>query len=246
MGVTLPISLPITMSSEGASTSRGVTLPVTLPLTFPIGSANIGYLVKLPVTLPMSFTPLQYTRLVIKVPTSITVEFANIHNSMKIPLKEQASPLGIKVPLKEYAMDFNGLIIEENVVAKMHKDITILEDIRSRIMFDVELVNRNLVRISWYGEEVPSIQVCHKMEVDTDWTVVGTYEWNEYPVEFSIDNNERQIKLFGGNSTGESGICTIGETMYIHIIPEVGVLVNEKIYNLGVDFKQTFRTDVNY
>ena len=143
MGVTLPISLPITMSSEGASISRGVTLPVTLPLTFPIGSANVGYLVQLPVTLPMSFTPMQYTRLVIKVPTSITVEFANIQNSMKIPLKEQASPLGIKVPLKEYAMDFNGLIIEENVVAKMHKDITILEDIRSRIMFDVELVNRN-------------------------------------------------------------------------------------------------------
>lgn len=246
MGVTLPISLPIAMSSEGASTSRGVTLPVTLPLTFPIGSANVGYLVQLPVTLPMSFTPMQYTRLVIKVPTSITVEFANIQNSMKIPLKEQASPLGIKVPLKEYAMDFNGLIIEENVVAKMHKDITILEDIRSRIMFDVELVNRNLVRISWYGEEVPSIQVCHKMEVDEEWTNVGTYGWKDFPVEFTIDNNERQIKLFGGNSTGESGICTIGETMYIQIIPEVGVLVNEKIYNVGVDFKQTFRTDVNY
>ena len=34
--------------------------------------------------------------------------------------------------------------------------------------------------------------------------------------------------------------------MYIQIIPEVGVLVNEKIYNVGVDFKQTFRADVNY
>lgn len=244
MGVTLPIELPITLA--GGVSSRGVTLPITLPLTFPLGRENEGYLVKLPVTLPMSFTPMEHVRWVIKVPESVIVEFANIHNELKIPLKEEARPLGIKVPLKEFTMDFKGLIIEENVVATMHKDITILEDIRSRIMFDVELVNRNLVRISWYGEEVPTIEVCHKMEVDEEWTTVGTYGWKDYPVEFTIDNNERQIKLFGGNSTGESGICTIGETMYIHIIPEVGVLVNEKIYNVGIDFKRTFRTNVNY
>lgn len=244
MGVTLPIELPITLA--GGVSSKGVTLPITLPLTFPLGRENEGYLVKLPVTLPMSFTPMEHVRWVIKVPESVTVEFANIHNELKIPLKEEARPLGIKVPLKEFTMDFKGLIIEENVVATMHKDITILEDIRSRIMFDVELVNRNLVRISWYGEEVPNIIVCHKMEVDEEWTTVGTYGWKDYPVEFTIDNNERQIKLFGGNSTGESGICTIGETMYIHIIPEVGVLVNEKIYNVGIDFKRTFRTNVNY
>lgn len=244
MGVTLPIELPITLA--GGVSSKGVTLPITLPLTFPLGRENEGYLVKLPVTLPMSFTPMEHVRWVIKVPESVTVEFANIHNELKIPLKEEARPLGIKVPLKEFTMDFKGLIIEENVVATMHKDITILEDIRSRIMFDVELVNRNLVRISWYGEEVPTIEVCHKMEVDEEWTSVGTYGWKDYPVEFTIDNNERQIKLFGGGNTGESGICTIGETMYIHIIPEVGVLVNEKIYNVGIDFKRTFRTDVNY
>ena len=244
MGVTLPIELPITLA--GGVSSKGVTLPITLPLTFPLGRENEGYLVKLPVTLPMSFTPMEHVRWVIKVPESVTVEFANIHNELKIPLKEEARPLGIKVPLKEFTMDFKGLIIEENVVATMHKDITILEDIRSRIMFDVELVNRNLVRISWYGEEVPTIEVCHKMEVDEEWTRVGTYGWKDYPVEFTIDNNERQIKLFGGGSTGESGICTIGETMYIHIIPEVGVLVNEKIYNVGIDFKRTFRTNVNY
>lgn len=244
MGVTLPIELPITLT--GGVSSKGVTLPITLPLTFPLGRENEGYLVKLPVTLPMSFTPMEHVRWVIKVPESVTVEFANIHNELKIPLKEEARPLGIKVPLKEFTMDFKGLIIEENVVATMHKDITILEDIRSRIMFDVELVNRNLVRISWYGEEVPNIIVCHKMEVDEEWTTVGTYGWKDYPVEFTIDNNERQIKLFGGNSTGESGICTIGETMYIHIIPEVGVLVNEKIYNVGIDFTRTFRTNVNY
>lgn len=244
MGVTLPIELPITLA--GGVSSKGVTLPITLPLTFPLGRENEGYLVKLPVTLPMSFTPMEHVRWVIKVPESVTVEFANIHNELKIPLKEEARPLGIKVPLKEFTMDFKGLIIEENVVATMHKDITILEDIRSRIMFDVELVNRNLVRISWYGEEVPNVEVCHKMEVDEEWTTVGTYGWKDYPVEFTIDNNERQIKLFGGGNTGESGICTIGETMYIHIIPEVGVLVNEKIYNVGIDFKRTFRTDVNY
>lgn len=244
MGVTLPVELPLTLA--GGVSSKGVTLPITLPLTFPIGSGHEDYLVKLPLALPMSFTLMEATSREFKIPISVTTEFANEHHSFKIPLREEARPLGIKIPLKEYTMDFKGLIIEENVVATMHKDITIIEDIRSRIMFDVELINRNTVSLSWYGEEVPNVQVCHKMEADEDWTDVGTYKWNECPVEFNIDNNERLIKLFGGNNTGESGVCTIGETMYIHIIPEVGVLVNEKIYNVGVNFTRTFRTNVNY
>ena len=244
MSVTLPVALPLTLA--GGVSSKGVTLPITLPLTFPTGSGHEDYLVKLPLTLPMNFTLMEATPREFKIPMSVTAEFANEHHVFKIPLREEARPLGVKIPLKEYTMDFKGLIIEENVVATMHKDITIIEDIRSRIMFDVELINRNTVQLSWYGEEVPSVEVCHKMEADEDWTVVGNFAWNQCPVEFNIDNNERLIKLFGGNSTGESGTCTIGETMYIHIIPEVGVLVNEKIYNVGVNFAQTFRTNVNY
>lgn len=242
MGVTLPLTIPFTMSGSGKS---GVTLPVTLPLTFSTG-LGIENRVKLPIKLPMTFNTSEITRIVVSVPTSIVAEFANLHQELKVPLKEKAQALGVKVPLVEYTMDFKGLIVEETIVDKMRKDITILEDIRSRIMFDVELIDRNHVAISWYGEAVPTVEVRHKMEVDEEWTVVGVYSWNTDSVEFSLDNNEHQIMLIGGNNTGESGTGVVGETMYIRIDPTIGVLINEKIYNVNIDFTKSISVDVNY
>ncbi len=244
MGVTLPLTIPFTMRDSGGG-RNGVTLPVTLPFTFST-SFGVENRVKLPITLPMTFNSSEITRVVILIPTSITTEFANLHQELKIPLKEQTQALGLKVPLIEYTMDFRGLIIEENIVDKMRKDITILEDIRSRILFDVELIDRNHVQVSWYGEAVPTVEVRHKMEVDEEWTVVGVYSWNTTSVEFSLDNNEHQIMLIGGNNTGESGTGVVGETMYIRIDPIIGVLINEKIYNVDIDFTKSISVDVNY
>lgn len=244
MGVTLPLAIPFTMNSSGAS-SRGVTLPVTLPITFNTSGA-IENRVKLPITLPMTFNSSEISRIEVKVPTTFRVEFANLHQELRVPLKEQASTCVVIVPVKEYVMDFKGLIIEENVVGIMRKDITILEDIRSRILFDVELINRNLVKVSWYGEAVPTVEVQHKMEVDDKWTSVGVFNWGTTSVEFPLDNNEHQIRLIGGDSTGESGIGVVGETMYIRIDPELGILINEKIYNVDIDFNKVYRVDINY
>ena len=243
MGVTLPLTIPFTMS--GGNGRSGVTLPVTLPITFST-SMGVENRVKLPITLPMTFDTAEITRIVVCIPTSIISEFANLYQELKVPLKEQAHALGIKVPLVEYTMDFKGLIIEETIVDKMRKDITILEDIRSRILFDVELIDRNHVKVSWYGEAVPTVEVRHKMEVDEEWTVVGVYNWNTTSVEFSLDNNEHQIMLIGGNNTGESGTGIVGETMYIRIDPTIGVLINEKIYNVDIDFTKSISVDVNY
>lgn len=245
MGVTLPLTIPFAMSSGGTG-KNGVTLPVTLPLTFSTDIGGVANRVKLPFTLPMSFNTAEITRFIVQVPISITPEFANLHNELKIPLKEQTQTLVVKVPLVEYAMDFKGLIIEETVVGHMRKDITILEDVRARVLFDVELVNRNLVRVSWYGEQVPSVEVRHKMEVDEEWTVVGTFLWNETFAEFYLDNNEHQIMLIGGNGTGESGTGIVGESMYIRIDPTIGILINEKIYNIDINFVSKYHIDVNY
>lgn len=244
MGVTLPITIPVAMDSSGAS-KRGVTLPVTLPITFNANGA-IENRVKLPITLPMTFNSSEISRIVIKVPTTFRVEFANLHQELKVPLKEQAHTSVVLVPVKEYVMDFKGIIIEENVVGAMRKDITILEDIRSRILFDVELINRNLVKVSWYGEAVPTVEVQHKMEVDDVWTSVGVFNWGANSVEFALDNNEHQIRLIGGDSTGESGIGVVGETMYIRIDPELGMLINEKIYNVDINFTSKYRVNINY
>ena len=243
MGVTLPLTIPFTMSGGGGRS--GVTLPVTLPITFST-SMSVENRVKLPITLPMTFDTAEITRIVVCIPTSIISEFANLYQELKVPLKEQAHALGIKVPLVEYTMDFKGLIIEETIVDKMRKDITILEDIRSRILFNVELIDRNHVEVSWYGEAVPTVEVRHKMEVDEEWTVVGVYSWNTTSIEFSLDNNEHQIMLIGGNNTGESGTGIVGETMYIRIDPTIGVLINEKIYNVDIDFTKSISVDVNY
>lgn len=244
MGVTLPLRIPFVMSSSGTG-KNGVTLPVTLPVTF---SAEMGEenRVALPITLPMTFNTSKITRIVICVPTTITAEFANLHQELKVPLTEQARAKGIKVPLKEFTMDFKGLIVEETIVDKMRKDITLLEDIRSRILFDVELIDRNHVKVSWYGEAVPTVEVRHKMEVDENWTSVGVYNWNDESAEFALDNNEHQIMLIGGNSTGESGTGVVGETLYIRIDPTIGVLVNEKVYNVNINFTSEHHITVNY
>lgn len=244
MGVTLPLRIPFVMSSSGTG-KNGVTLPVTLPVTF---SAEMGEenRVALPITLPMTFNTSKITRIVICVPTTITAEFANLHQELKVPLTEQARAKGIKVPLKEFTMDFKGLIVEETIVDKMRKDITLLEDIRSRILFDVELIDRNHVKVSWYGEAVPTVEVRHKMEVDETWTSVGVYNWNDESAEFALDNNEHQIMLIGGNSTGESGTGVVGETLYIRIDPTIGVLVNEKVYNVNINFTSEYHVTVNY
>ena len=244
MGVTLPLRIPFVMSSSGTG-KNGVTLPVTLPVTF---SAEMGEenRVALPITLPMTFNTSKITRIVICVPTTITAEFANLHQELKVPLTEKARAKGIKVPLKEFTMDFKGLIVEETIVDKMRKDITLLEDIRSRILFDVELIDRNHVKVSWYGEAVPTVEVRHKMEVDENWTSVGVYNWNDESAEFALDNNEHQIMLIGGNSTGESGTGVVGETLYIRIDPTIGVLVNEKVYNVNINFTSEYHVTVNY
>ena len=244
MGVTLPLTIPFTMSDSGTS-KKGVTLPVTLPITFSADYA-VENRVKLPITLPMTFDTAEITRIVVCIPTSIVTEFANLHQVLKVPLTEEAHAKGIKVPLTEFAMDFKGLIVEETIVDKMRKDITLLEDIRSRILFDVELIDRNHVKVSWYGEAVPTIEVRHKMEVDENWTSVGVYNWDDESAEFSLDNNEHQIMLIGGNSTGESGTGIVGETLYIRIDPTIGVLVNEKIYNVNINFTEEYHVDVNY
>ena len=156
MGITLPLTIPFTMSDNGAS--KGVMLPVTLPITFS-GSYVKPTRVKIPFSLPMSFDTSEITRVVLYIPTTLEIEFANLHQEVKVPLKEVADTKVVKVTLKEYTMDFKVLIIDETIVASMRKDITILEDIRSRILFDVELINRNYVKVTWYGETVPTVEV---------------------------------------------------------------------------------------
>lgn len=244
MGVNLPITLPFTMSDTGVS-KKGATLPITLPFAF-TGEIIAPTKVKIPITLPMSFNTSERTKFTVYVPTTFEVQFANLRQELKIPLKETVDTKVVKVPLKEFAMDFKGVIIEENVVAKMRKDITVLEDIRSRILFDAEMVNRNLLKVSWYGEEVPSVEVKHKMEVDEVWTSVGVFAWAETSTTFPLDNNEHHIMLIGGNNTGESGICVVGEANYIRVDPTVGVLINEKIYNVNINFISEIRVEINY
>ena len=42
--------------------------------------------------------------------------------------------------------------------------------------------------------------------------------------------------------------CTgiVGETLYVRIDPTIGVLVNEKIYNVNINFTEEYHVDVNY
>ena len=242
-GIALPITLPIDL---GVNDGVGIRLPITLPMTLSAQEVELMYKITLPIKLPMFFEPMEREYFHNKVPVSISVEYANIRNTFKVPMVEETQALGVKVPLTEYVWDFYGLVIEEQVLGNFSKTLTLLEEVRSRILFDVELLERNKIRIKWYGEAVPGVQIYRKMEVDEEWTYVGDYAWEDSEATIDLDNNEQLIKVIGINDSGESGETTIGESNYTRIDTVVEILLNRKVYMFNIDFTGKHTFNINF
>lgn len=220
----------------------GVKLPIKLPFIFKEYSSGVT----LPLTLPFSFQNMDDKRKSFKIPNKITCEYANEQKQFKLPITEFAHTTVIKIPTNEVAWILQGLIIEENVVSVMKKPLVLLEDIRSRILIDAQLINKNNIKISWYGDKVPQLEIYKKIFVDEEWTKVGVYDWNKGSTVIELDNNEYELKVLGTNSTGESAINTIGESMFVNVDTLVNVSLNEKVYSFDVDFNSIFRIEVNF
>lgn len=242
--ILLPVSLPVSFTDK--RTEGTIILPVKLPIKFYSSAVTKGK-VKLPITLPMKFSDgSSVNRKRIKLPLSEAPLEGVFKSSIKLPLIETASINSIRIPVTETPWDFKGLIIEENVVGTMNSSLTLIEEIRSRILTEVEILNRNTVKVKWYGDEVPKLELMKKVAGDEDYESVGVYEWTDGEAVFEISNNEHNIQLIGLNGTGESAIVELGEGEMVDINTQLNILLNEKIYDINVDYTSQFKINVNY
>lgn len=223
MSVKLPVELPFNIEKSG-----GVNIPLTLPFVF--GDVLDGK-ISLPITLPFKFG-----------------ELNDEIKTLKIPTKEYVEEEGtktFKIPVIEQSWHFFGLIIDENVIEKMSHNLTIIEDVRSRILTNVKLINRNTVRVEWFGDSVPKVGVYKKMVVDDKFELIKVCEWEDEYLDVSLDNSEYEILLQGLNGTGESGIVSVGETNYLDVKSNINVAINEKIYSFDIDFASEYKININ-
>lgn len=240
--ILLPIEIPVLF--QDLTLDGKVRLPATLPVSFTSTSSVAG--VTLPITLPVKFGTGQKVRKKVKIPTKIQCEYVHEQCYTKLPLKEVTSLTRVKIPVKEYSWDLKGIILEENIVEAMHKSLTLIEEVRSRILVDVDMLDRNNLRLKWYGDEVPKVEIYKKVEIDEEFTdLVATLDWDEGQCDINIDNNSYDIQVLGVNGTGESSIINVAEPLYYAVKTDIDIAMNEKVYDVDIDLVATYRIDID-
>lgn len=238
--IKLPIELPIVFNSASVSTS--VKLPLTLPFTF-VGKKGT---VKLPVTLPLCFESIGQIKKYTIIKYKEKINFDVIHRTITLPVKETAIGKVTKIPYKEKAWKFPGLILQERVLSHIHKEISLSENVQALILVDFELISSNTLRIKWYGNSVPSFTIMKKSAVDENYTEAGTHNWSEESATFDIGSEDYNIYLQGSSNSGTSSVYNIASINDALVIPDVEVLLNEKIYEFEIDNISKYELVINY
>ena len=236
-GVELQTLLPVALSSLN---NGGVELPVTLPFTLGGEKATV----KLPLTLPFAFEQ-QGERKEILLNVKEECRYIVTNNSMKVPVKERAYGKSIKVPLTETALTFEGFIMEENVVATMQSSLPLIDEVRNRILVDVSMLDRNTLMLEWYGEKVDKFDIYIRAIVDDEYQYYSTHTWDEKTATISIDDNAYYIQLVGHNGSGESFVVEVDVNTPLAIKSDVTISLNEKIYDIDVDYTSAYRFEVS-
>lgn len=219
---------------------NGIILPIKLPFVF---EESVG--LKLPTKLPFMLGVNQ-NRKSIKLNTVLTCFYANEQKNIRLPITENAKTTLIKFPITEQSWDFVGIIIEENIVDLMEKTLVLIEDIKQRIMVEVEMLNRNQIKIKWFGDSVPKIEILKKNAVDEEYQKISEHEWSEGYSIIELDNSEYDLLVQGINSTGTSGVINLSETNSTDIETDINVFINEKVYSYDLDFASKYRIDINF
>ena len=90
------------------------------------------------------------------------------------PIYEKAKQIrSIDFPINETAWDFKGIILEETIVDWMNTGFAIYEDVRSRILTDIIMIDKNHVRISWYGQKVNEVMIMRKSQLDDEYETLN-------------------------------------------------------------------------
>ena len=240
-GVELPTLLPIAL---GSLNNGGVELPVTLPFTFGSSKATV----ELPLTLPFTFErqgEVEVERKEILLNVKEECRYVVTNNSIKVPVKERAYGKSIKIPIAETALTFEGFVMEENVVTTMQSNLPLIDEVRNRILVDVSMLDRNTLMLEWYGEKVDKFDIYIRAIVDDEYQYYSTHTWDEKTATISIDDNAYYIQLVGHDGSGESFVVEVDVNTPLAIKSNVSISLNEKIYDIDVDYTSAYRFEVS-
>lgn len=221
----------------------GISLPVNLP-TSVVSNSITG--TSLPLSLPFSLLNTNVERQTFLIPYVESVNLHTYHGVERIVYKEKATGQIFKAPYKEQAWFFPGLILSENVIDEFSAQLTLVENVQALILVDFELLSTNTLRITWYGNSVPSFTVMKKSAIDETYISDKTYNWNQSSAIIEIESEDYNIYLEGTANSGSSSVYTIGGTNSLLVEPKVEVALNDKIITATVEYTGEYRLEINY
>lgn len=241
-GIEFPIYFPVSFNK---TSKEGMSFPVKFPMTFYSSVEEDG--MRFPVSFPFVFTHEATKRdFTVKIPVRCTADTEIYHGVSILPYKETACGKTTSIKFNETAWWFPGLFLEENIITEAHSELNITENIQSLILADFELESSNRVKVSWYGNTVPSLSIMKKSDADEEYMASETYGWDVGEAYIDIAGEDYNVYLRGSSNSGTSAIYTIGGISDVLVVPEVEVLMNEKIYDLEIDNPSKYHIVINY
>lgn len=255
IGIILPLKLPSNVGLNGkdnnnnnnnggnvVKVSGGTCLPIRLPVA--IGLSN-----KQDATVTKTSSGIS---LPIKTPISIGgcvtgTDVIGTKSPLKISVKEEAMSINeVVFSMSEEAWDFKGIILEETIVDYKSASFIVYEDIRSRILTDIYMIDKNHVGVKWYGQPVDNVMILRKSQLDDTYDVIDTVPWDagEYIVEVSEDATN--IKVEGAGQTGESSTIALEDGFNTEVKTDFDIAINLKVHYLDTSRDSVFRLKVNY
>lgn len=233
VGLKLPIELPFSINkTENGNIEVNIVNGFSLPVSIPF-SLNTTEEVTPGLTTVQGFS----------LPFSIPFSLSTIEETTSDGRIKKSN----KVHVKEKAWKFKGLIFQETIVTKMTKSLVLKETTKSRILVNVYLIDRNNIRIEWYGGNVPELQVMRKLSVDDKYDVVGDpIPWDQGYTNVNISDDSYNIYLKSTGDEGESGIINIGDNFYTEIKNALTIALNRKLYYIKVNFESAFKIKVDF
>ena len=164
-----------------------------------------------------------------------------------LPLRETTQVWSVKLPLKEQAFVVAGFILFENIITMRQSLLTIMENIRSRIVLETELFDKNHVKLKWFGESVPKVQIYRKEDGEDTYpiTPLATVNWQPSEYYMEIDENGYDIQLKGIYNTGESNQISLGENKDYDVEVPINIPLNEKNIFIELNVISEYRIEVN-
>jgi hypothetical protein len=167
--------------------------------------------------------------------------------SVRLPIRETAKVSSIKFPIREKALVLSGFVFRENIISWQKKETTLIESIKSRILLNATLLDKNHIKLMWHGEKVPKVMLYDVLDGDEfPNTPSATFNWSPQETVWQIDANGHDIKVKGTGDTGESNVISIGENREYEVECTVDLPINEKNFFIPIDFTSEFRIEVNF